>query len=84
MITLYALLFWNMRHTQPLKIDAKLLLGIPIIALSFTYFIYSNPIFAVLNFLMIPSLLVAHTLLLTSNHRYKWFESRFLLEVLRI
>ncbi|KUO73487.1 MAG: hypothetical protein APF81_05205 [Desulfosporosinus sp. BRH_c37] len=81
-IALYTVLFWNMRNSEQLKIDTNLLLGIPIIALSFTYLIYSNQIFEVLNFLVIPILLVAHTLLLTSNNRFKWFESQFLVEVL--
>lgn len=80
-MALYTLLFWNMRNNQPLKFDSKLLLGIPILALSFSYLIYSNQIFAMLNFLIIPILLVAHTLLLTFNNRHEWFESQFLVEV---
>ena len=82
-IALYTLLFWNLRINQPIKIDATWLLGIPIIALSLSYLVFSNQIFAILNFFMIPILLVAHTLLLTSNNHYKWFESQFFVEILR-
>lgn len=85
-VALYSFLFWNInwniKKKQRLKFNFTALLGISIIALSLTYFFFSNPIFQVLNFLMIPILLVAHTLLLTSNNRYKWFESQFLLDLL--
>jgi hypothetical protein len=82
-LALYILLFWNMRNNQTPKFETKeLVLGLPIIALSLTYLIYSNQIFAVLNFFIIPILLVAHTLLLTSNNRNKWFESLFIVEII--
>ncbi|MHB8126826.1 MAG: DUF4153 domain-containing protein [Desulfitobacteriaceae bacterium] len=81
-IALYTVLFWNMQNNQQLKFHLRWLLGIPIIALSFSYLIFSNQIFAVLNFFMIPILLVAHTLLLTSNSRYKWYETKFLVDIL--
>lgn len=80
--TLYVLLLWNVKKEIRLKFNVKALLGIAIIALSFTYLLFSNPIFQVLNFLMIPILFVAHSLLLTSNNRFKWFEVNFLLDLL--
>lgn len=79
---LYSFLFWNIDKKPKLKLDFTLLLGISIMALSLTYFFFSNPIFTVLNFFMIPILLVAHTLLLTSNNRHKWFETLFLVDLL--
>ena len=79
---LYSFLFWNINKKPKLKLDITLLLGISITALSLTYFFFSNPIFAVLNFFMIPILFVAHSLLLSSNNRYKWFETLFLVELL--
>ncbi len=80
-IALYGTLFWQMRQNLTLKLDWTWLLSIPIFALSLTYLLYSNQIFASLNFLIIPLLLVSHTLLLTSNNRYKWFELQFLLDM---
>ncbi|MDP4159752.1 MAG: DUF4173 domain-containing protein, partial [Bacillota bacterium] len=74
LLALYSFVFWNLEKRPKLKFTFTGLLGISIVALSFSYFFFSNPIFAVLNFLMIPTLFVAHTLLLTSNSRYKWFE----------
>ncbi|WP_088228258.1 DUF4173 domain-containing protein [Desulfosporosinus sp. FKB] len=81
-MVLYLVLFWNMRNKRPIKFDQKLLMGIPIIFLSFSYFLYSNQVFAVLNFFVIPILVVAHTLLLTANNRYEWFKSQFLGEII--
>lgn len=79
---LYTFLFWSIKKKPKLKLDFTSLLGISIIALSFTYFFFSNPFFHVLNFLLIPILAVAHTLLLTSSSRFKWFEASFLLDML--
>lgn len=81
MIALYSILFWNLHNHQALKFTWSWLLAIPVLALSFTYFVFSNPIFTVLNFLMIPILFFSHTLLLTSNNRYKWFDFRFLADI---
>jgi hypothetical protein len=85
-IALYFFLFWNINcnlNWRPtLKLDFILLLGISIIALSLTYILFSNPIFTVLNFFMIPILFVTHSLLLTSNNQHKWFESLFLADLL--
>lgn len=82
MIALYSFLFLNMNKKQKLKFDFSGLLGISIMALSFSYLIFSNPIFAVLNFILIPILLVAHTLLLTATNQSKWFELPFLMDLL--
>lgn len=79
---LYSFLLWNIKKNRKLKFDFTGLLGISIMALSSSYFFFSNPIFEVLNFFMIPILFVAHTLLLTSNNRYKWYEARFLVDLL--
>jgi hypothetical protein len=80
---LYGILFRNMQKNQQLKFSWTWLWGIAILALSLTYFIFSNEIFTFFNFLMIPALLVAHTLLLTSNNRYQWFEPWFLADMLQ-
>lgn len=79
---LYTFLFWSAKKKPKLTLDFTGLLGISIIALSFTYFFFSNPFFHVFNFLLIPILVVAHTLLLTSNHQFKWFEAPFFLDML--
>lgn len=82
MLALYSFLFLNLNKKPKLKFDFSGLLGISIMALSFSYLFFSNPIFAALNFFLIPILLVAHTLLLTSKNRYNWFELPFLMDLL--
>lgn len=79
--SLYFVLVMNIRKSPKIKFGQTWLLGISIMALSLTYFFFSNQIFAVLNFLVIPILLVVHSLLLTSNNRHKWFETRFLVDL---
>lgn len=81
-IAFYATLFWNLRGSLDLKLDFKWLLSIPILALSFAYLFFANELFMALNFLAIPVLIVAHTLLLASNHRYSWFEPGFLTDLI--
>lgn len=81
-IAFYGSLFYHLKSDIGFKMDFKSLLCIPIIALSFTYFIFSNMLFKVLNFMAIPVLIVVHTLLLTSNNRYKWFETGFIKDFL--
>ena len=79
---LYFVLVWNIRKYQKVRFGLTWLLGISIMALSFSYLLFSNEIFAALNFLVILVLLVAHSLLLTSNNRHKWFESSFFVDLL--
>lgn len=81
-IAFYATLFWNLRERLDFKLDFKWLLSVPILALSFAYLFFANELFMALNFLAIPVLIVAHTLLLTANHRYSWFESGFLTDLI--
>lgn len=81
-ITFYAVFFINNRDRIELKLDFGGFLAIPVLALSFTYAIFSNEIFGVLNFLAVPVLVVAHTVMLTKRNSYKWFEARFIGDVL--
>ena len=80
-IAVYAVLFWLLRQEQPLKFDWTWLWGIPVLALSFSYLFFTNQLFAVLNFLMVPVLLVAHTVLMASRNRYQWFSPLFLVDI---
>ena len=81
-ITIYSILFWNMRDNLKFRFDFNWLLGVPVIALSFTYMIFSNIVFTALNFIAVPILLVAHTVLLTSNNRYEWHKPRFIFDLI--
>ncbi|HEX3030202.1 MAG TPA: DUF4173 domain-containing protein [Clostridia bacterium] len=80
-ISFYAVLLWNSRKMLKPKFDIGWLLTIPILALSSTYFIFSNPVFMVLNFLGIPVLIIAQTTLITGNNEFKWHSIGFIADI---
>ena len=80
-IAFYAVFLWNLRHKITFKFSFGWVLSIPIIALSFTYFIFSNKIFALLNFLIIPILIIAQTILITEKNKHKWYNARFVKDI---
>jgi len=53
-----------------------------IIALSMTYGLFTNQIFHVINFLVIPTLILIHTTLLSSHRAVRWFDKRIVWNVL--
>jgi hypothetical protein len=59
---LYAYLFWGLRNKLSHGVDLEYMLIVPIALLSLTFFIFSNPLLHVLNFLAIPLLIVAQTI----------------------
>jgi hypothetical protein len=59
---LYAYLFWGLRHQVRRGLDLEFMLLVPIAMLSLTFFIFANQLFLVLNFLVIPLLIVAQTM----------------------
>ncbi|WP_291300758.1 DUF4153 domain-containing protein [Desulfosporosinus sp. BICA1-9] len=77
----YIVFLGNLRHKVKFKFEVGCFLSIPIIALSSTYFIFSNQIFAVLNFLIIPILIIAQTILINEENKHKWFEARFIKDI---
>lgn len=81
-IAFYVVFLWNLRHKITFKLSFGWILSIPIMALSFTYFIFSNQIFAVLNFLIIPILMIAQTLLITQENKHQWYDARFIKDII--
>lgn len=55
---------------------------LPLLALAATYALHSNESLLVLNFLAMPFLLVAQTVLLAGANRYHWFDIRFIVDLL--
>lgn len=78
----YGVVIFTQRDKIELKLNFGTLLTIPIILLSLTYALFSNWIFKVLNFMIIPILIIAQTLLITNNNYYKWFDARFIFDLL--
>lgn len=81
MIAFYGAFLWNLRHIILFKFSFGWILSIPIIALSLTYLIFSNQIFALLNFLMIPILIIAQTVLITEENKHKWYDAWFVKDI---
>ena len=80
-IAFYLVFLWYLRDKITFKFSFGWFLSIPIIALSATYFIFSNQIFATLNFLIIPILIIAQTILITQKNKHKWYDARFIEEI---
>lgn len=69
---------WILHHKIEFKLSFGWFLTVPILTLSSTYFLFSNRIFLSINFLLVPLLIIAQTLLITKQNRYPWFDVRFL------
>src|ERR1700730_14703147 len=59
---LYTYLFWGLRYQVRRGLDLEFILLVPIAMLSLTFFIFANQLLLVLNFLVIPLLIVAQTM----------------------
>ncbi len=59
-----------------------LCLLLPLLLLSASFALHTNETLLILNFLAIPFLLVAQTLLTAGANRYHWFDIRFIFDIL--
>jgi hypothetical protein len=55
---------------------------LPVLLLSATFALHTNETLLILNFLAIPFLLIAQTLLTAGANRYHWFDIRFIFDIL--
>jgi hypothetical protein len=67
---LYAYLFWGLHRQVRRGLDLEFMLLVPIALLSLTFFIFANPLLLVLNFLVIPLLIVAQTMRMVELKRH--------------
>lgn len=74
--------FFSLLDRHKRNVNKQYLWLIPIAMLSLAYFLYSNMIFAVLNFLAIPILIVVHTTLASQKHKNRWHSLPFIGEAL--
>ena len=80
-LAFYGILLWNLREKITFELNFAWMLSIPILALSFTYFIYSNVIFMILNFIAVPVLIIIQTTLITGNNKYDWYSAKFIKDI---
>ncbi len=81
-IAFYSVLLWNSRKIIRFKFNFAWLLSIPILMLTFAYFLFSNPIFRFFNFLAVPILIFVQTTLLAGSNKYIWHTPGFLIDIL--
>lgn len=81
-LSFYALFLWRQREKLTFSFSFGWALSVPIILLSFTYLFFSNEVFMVLNFLAVPILIVAQTVLLSKANKYQWFQAYFLKDII--
>jgi len=81
-IVLYGVMLFTLRNKIERKISFGTILTIPVVMLSLTYLLFSNPVFGFFNFFIVPTLICIQTLLITNNNNYMWFDIRILLDFL--
>jgi len=81
-LSFYIVFWWVFWKRINKKWSYEVLLTIPIIALSATFFLFSNQIFWSINFVLVPLLIIAQTLLLFRNNLYPWWDICFPVDVL--
>ena len=74
-VVFYCLFWIASRRQVSFQIDFGWFLLIPILLLSAAFALHSNPVLLVLNFILIPPLLLLQTTLLV--YRYEWSKVRF-------
>lgn len=80
-ILLYVAFLYNLRKKIKPELNFHWLLTVPILMLTATFAIYSNILFLVLNFLLVPLLIIIQTTLIAGVNKYKWFDFRFIEDI---
>ena len=78
----YGFFFFTVSNHDVRLGDFRWLVFAAIIALAMTFTLFSSLIFNILNFLIIPILILFHTTTYAGNRSSRWFEPRTLLHML--
>ncbi|MCR8636702.1 DUF4153 domain-containing protein [Paenibacillus radicis (ex Xue et al. 2023)] len=82
MLVFYVYFYWAVKERCELRFDASLLMVLPIVLLSLTYTAFTNSLFAFLNALVIPVLIVIHTTWVMRKGAVHWYERGIIQAVL--
>lgn len=77
-IVFYSFFFYRLRKFPFTHKQMSAMLFLIICILSITFFIYSNPVFYMLNYMIIPALVIIHTVMVTSSASVSWYNATFL------
>jgi hypothetical protein len=80
--TFLIIFYFHLKNMNIVLQKPGVLLLVPLMALAATFALHNNIPLLVLNFLVIPFLLVTKTILTAGANRYNWFDFRFLLDIL--
>lgn len=81
-LVFYGVFLFYLRGRLDLGAGFSWLIGASVALLSLTYLLFTNELFLVLNFLLLPVLIVAHTTLLARGNQFDWHHIGFLSDVL--
>lgn len=81
---IYALFYWQFRERVTMQLSFEWLLTLPIVLLSFTFFLFSNDLFHLLNFLLVPFLFIVQSILLTKRNKRDWHKIGFVADILEM
>lgn len=88
LLSLYGLFWWQARANGRMNIARRhafsLGMTVPILLLAFTFLFFSNSLFHIANFMLVPFLFIVQTILLTERNRKKWYTLGFLGDLIEI
>lgn len=76
-VALYLGFFLVARGEARLRLDHATFLFIPILGSSLAFLLFSNPLLAVINRILVPVLIFIQFMLVLSRNRFHWFDVRF-------
>lgn len=88
LLSLYGLFWWQARKNGRVSCNRRhifsLGMTLPILLLAFTFLFFSNSLFHIANFMLVPFLFIIQTILLTERNRKKWYTWGFLGDLIEI
>jgi hypothetical protein len=77
-VAFYIFFYLYFKKNVTLNLGINNILIIFILLLTATFGIYTNPIFMMLNIMVIPLLIAVHTIIIADKNNYLWYEYKFL------
>jgi hypothetical protein len=82
-VMLYAVILWGLRRGINGGVDIEFMLLVPIFLLSITFLLFANPFLQLLNFMIIPVLVVAQTMRMAEVKRREWHTLHYVNDLLK-
>lgn len=88
LLSVYGVFWWQARENGRVSFHRRhafsLGMSLPILLLAFTFLFFSNSLFHIVNFLLVPFLFIVQTILLTERNRKRWYTWGFLGDLIEI